>query len=189
MVLIEHVGFGGRDRQLWMYFWDERDGAEWSGWWITPDFIGNTDFFLHHRGAPDTPADAPLGSWRSHFVEEQQLKRQLELGFEAVKGADGVLCTRGADAGFTFVPDGVCKIKLGGYEWRPDGMNHGRPAYQAFESSAAEAAAVPVAPQLVATPVKIDSPTTLAGLHPAIYVAMGVAAGIACTVALMRASR
>ena len=27
MVLLEHVGFGGRDRQVWLYFWDLRDGG------------------------------------------------------------------------------------------------------------------------------------------------------------------
>lgn len=31
MVFLEHIGFGGRDRQLWMYYWDMRDGADFCG--------------------------------------------------------------------------------------------------------------------------------------------------------------
>ena len=33
MVLLEHIGFGGRDRPLWLYYWDLRDGEEFAGWW------------------------------------------------------------------------------------------------------------------------------------------------------------
>ena len=46
MVLLEHVGYGGRDRQLHLYFWDLRDGPEFTGWWVTPDYIGNGEYVI-----------------------------------------------------------------------------------------------------------------------------------------------
>ena len=180
MVLIEHVGFGGRERQLWLYWWDERDGSEWSGWWLTTDFIGNGEFILTTGDAVATPADVPLGGWRSPMVEEQQLKRRLELGFAVIEGSDGTLRTVGADAETPFIPDGVCRIKLGSYEWRPDGMNHTKPAYQAQEKRAAPPSE-PAAPEKAVAP---QSPPPQPPIHPAIYVVIGVAAGIACTLAI-----
>mmetsp|Transcript_29947 Transcript_29947/g.77543 ORF Transcript_29947/g.77543 Transcript_29947/m.77543 type:complete len:188 (+) Transcript_29947:101-664(+) len=186
MVLLEHVGFGGRDRQVWLYWWDARDGQEWSGWWITPDFIGNNDFFLHHRGDPQTPADAPLGSWRSPFVEEQQIKRQLEIGFQSIEGSDGNLRVCGADASTPFIPDGVCRVRLGNMEFRPDGMNHGKPAYQAYEVS--QGIAIAPAGGGVSKDARQAATTQSwsASHHPAVYIAAGVIVGIACTVAIMR---
>ena len=173
MVLIEHVGFGGRDRQLWLYWWDERDGPEWSGWWMTPDYVGNNEFILHEHSAATTPADAPVGSWRSPMVEEQQLKRQLQIGFKVAEGTDGVLHIVGPDAETPFMPDGVCKFVLGKMEFRPDGLNHGKISYQAFERK------VPPA-----EPMARSGPPAW---QPAVaYIAIGLAVGVSCTLALSR---
>ena len=64
MVLIESVGFGVRDRDLFLYFWDLRDGADWSGWWVTPDFCGNNDYILQAQSDCADPSDVGVGDWR-----------------------------------------------------------------------------------------------------------------------------
>ena len=77
MVLLEHVGYGGRDRQVFMYYWDLRDGPEFAGWWVTPDYIGNHEFFLNCSGTEAaTPSDCACGAWRSPNVEELQVRDQ-----------------------------------------------------------------------------------------------------------------
>ena len=55
MVVLEHMGFGARDREVWLYFWDLRDGPDFNGWWITPDFVGNNDFFFSSNEDAPTP--------------------------------------------------------------------------------------------------------------------------------------
>lgn len=61
MVLLEHVGYGGRDRQLHMYYWDLRDGPDFNGWWITADYIGNNEFILSCGDKDaETPADCEV---------------------------------------------------------------------------------------------------------------------------------
>ena len=48
MVLVPFAdGVSSRERCVYMYFWDERDGPDWSGWWVTPDYMGNDEFYLH----------------------------------------------------------------------------------------------------------------------------------------------
>ena len=102
MVLIEHIGFGGRERSLWLYFWDARDGPDWSGWWMTPDFCGNVDFILHCASDVMEPSDSAVGSWRSVHFENTQLQRQLQLGFR-LEG-DGTLVACGSDAATAIIP-------------------------------------------------------------------------------------
>lgn len=178
VVLVEHVGFGGRDRQLWLYWWDARDGAEWSGWWVTPDFIGNNDFFVHCASDAPTPAAAAVGSWRSPNVEQQQLKRKLELGFEGIPDTDGDLVACGADAATPFIPDGVCRIQLSKMEWRQDGLNHGKPAYQAYERR--------VPADVPSDARQPDGSPASDQLHPAALIAIGIAIGIVATAVMRR---
>ena len=64
MVLIESVGFGVRERDLFLYFWDLRDGPDWSGWWVTPDFCGNNDFILQAQSDCADPSEVGVGEWR-----------------------------------------------------------------------------------------------------------------------------
>ena len=64
MVLIESVGFGVRERDLFLYFWDLRDGSDWSGWWVTPDFCGNNDYILQAQTDCADPSDVSVGDWR-----------------------------------------------------------------------------------------------------------------------------
>jgi hypothetical protein len=177
MVLIEHVGFGGRERQVWLYWWDERNGGEWSGWWMTPDFIGNNEYFMHQRSAAPTPSDAPVGSWRSPFVEEQQFKRMLEIGFKVVEGTDGFLQAYGGDAATPFIPDQICKVNLSLWEFRPAGVNHGKPAYQAYERPAP-------APSPAREHETKKAPQER--VHPAAYVVVGVALGLLAARVLRR---
>ena len=105
MVLIESVGFGVRERDLFLYFWDLRDGAEWSGWWVTPDFCGNNDYILHNATDSADPGDVAIGDWRSPHFENTQLRRKLTLGFRAEgTGADRQLCACGDDASTAIIP-------------------------------------------------------------------------------------
>ena len=113
-----------------------------SPWWqcaapapLTPScrVVRAQEFFLHARGdAVSTPVHAPVGAWRSPMVEQQQLKRNLSVGFEAISdGAEGVLGACGADAATPFIPDGICRVRLSTMRFHPEGLNHGKTAYLA----------------------------------------------------------
>lgn len=102
-VTVPTEGVGERQRSLFLYFWDARDGVQFSGWWITPDIIGNEEFFFHCSVLAETPAEAPIGSWRSPQFEHE-LQRELRLGFEA---QDGSLIATGEDATLQIQPDGI----------------------------------------------------------------------------------
>ena len=134
MVLLEHIGFGGRDRELWLYYWDERDGKDYCGWWCTPDYKGNNDYFLScSEGAAATaasPADCSRGSWRSPNVEQIQLKRRLDLQFVAT---DGGLVVTGDDASTAIIPDQSCRVVFDKILWVEDGMHHGKPCYKGVD--------------------------------------------------------
>ena len=132
MVFLEHVGFGARDRLLWMYYWDERDGPDFNGWWITPDYVGNNEFYYQSAHAAPVPSECQLGSWRSPNVEQLQLKRQLNLGFTRSPDGSGLVAT-GADAALAIIPDHIVKVDLSKFLWREAGLNHGRPMYEACE--------------------------------------------------------
>jgi hypothetical protein len=136
---------------------------------------GNHDFIIHSAHDAPLPAGCPAGSWRSPMVEQQQLKRSLSLGFAAV-GGDGRMRACGDDAATPIVPDGRMKVELGALEWRPDGMNHGRPAYQAHPAPAPVPEASGAAARQSVVP-------------PALYILAGVAVGVACTVAVLRRAR
>jgi hypothetical protein len=106
-----------------------------------------------------------------------QLKRKLQLGFERVGGTN--LRVVGSDMETAISPDGTLRFDFSRLEWREDGMNHGRPAFLAFErpvesreKKAAEQGVMPAA----STP----------SLPPWAYAAIGMALGVGCTVAIMR---
>ena len=76
MVVLEHIGFGGRDVPLHLYFWDLRDGEDFTGWWVTADYIGNNDFILAaSEPNASTPSEIAVGKWRSPNVEQMQVRR------------------------------------------------------------------------------------------------------------------
>ena len=71
------------------------DGPDFSGWWVTPDYVGNNEFFLTCNDAEAaTPSDCAIGAWRSPNVEMLQLQRKLTLGFQPDAAAGG-LAARG----------------------------------------------------------------------------------------------
>ena len=124
-VVLEHVGFGGRDRELHLYFWDERDGVDFSGWWVTPDFKGNGEYFLTCGTQAATPDKCERGAWRSPNVEQLQLKRSLDLAF-APDAAAGGLVAAGDDAATPIVPDNIVKVNFS--KLPPNnGMSHPTP--------------------------------------------------------------
>ena len=63
MPLVTYPG-GQRERDIYLYWWDKRDGDAWSGWGITPDFPGNQEFILHGHGPRDTKHPARLDTER-----------------------------------------------------------------------------------------------------------------------------
>ena len=176
MVFLEHVGFGGRDRPIWLYYWDMRDGPEFCGWWITPDYIGNNEFFLQSSSQADTPVDCELGSWRSHNVEQLQLQRKLELGFaKNTAKADGEgLIAIGSDAATSIVPDNIVRITFSKMIFREEGMNHGKPCYRADNVESKEEPP-PEQPKAAAEP-----------LHPALLLSVGAAIGALAVLAAQR---
>ena len=42
--------------ECFLYFWDERDGETWMGWWITPQDVGCMRYWAH---APGSDTDTP----------------------------------------------------------------------------------------------------------------------------------
>jgi len=65
--------------ECYMYYWDERDGAEWMGWWVTPDDVGSMRYWAFARGS-DTATPDGCAAWES-------AGRRLQL--KVTKGADG----------------------------------------------------------------------------------------------------
>ena len=176
MVLLEHPGYGLRDRPLLLYFWDERDGPDFSGWWITADYIGNNDFVLTASAKVQSPAEVAVGEWRSPIVETG-LRRKLTIGFESKDGDK--LVAVGADAATPLVPDGMCKIMLSKLVWVQDGIHHGKPSYRAE--------ALPDEPS---QPRESDERVAAgSGIHPAVYMALGVLGGAALAAVVLRAKR
>ncbi|KAL1528282.1 hypothetical protein AB1Y20_009639 [Prymnesium parvum] len=135
MVLLTHAGYGQREREILLYFWDERDGPEWSGWWITTDFRGNNEYILSNKAHDDSPAAPPVGSWRSVHVEDVQLKRKLQIGFTAL--SDGTIVANGPDASLPIFPDGKMQIVFSELAFQPVERFHGKPAYRAVARAAA----------------------------------------------------
>ena len=176
MVLLEHVGFGGRDRELHLYFWDERDGVDFSGWWVTPDFKGNGEYFLTCGTQAATPDKCERGAWRSPNVEQLQLKRSLDLAF-APDAAAGGLVAAGDDAATPIVPDNIVKVNFSKIVWREDGLHHGRPCYIAAERPVAE------------SPSSSAESASALARHPELAVAIGVAVGVAVVLAAQRLAR
>ena len=175
MVFLEHVGFGGRDRQLWLYYWDERDGADFCGWWVTPDYVGNHDYLISSHESADTPDKCSLGSWRSPNVEQLQLKRQLQIGFKA-STANGGLTAVGQDANTPICPDHQLRIDFSKMEWRQEGLNHGKPCYVAYD--------LPQEAPAAKGQAKSDNSPLLQ--QPAVVLAVGIAAGALAMLAVQR---
>lgn len=88
-----------------------------------------------NRTNEDSPATPPVGSWRSVFVEDIQLKRKLQLGFEKVSDGkrEGTLIACGPDASLPISPDGKLQIIFSELEFRPVGVHHMMTAFQAFQ--------------------------------------------------------
>ena len=40
--------FDAKSRSHYLYYWDDRDGPDWEGWWITPSYIGYTGIVCAH---------------------------------------------------------------------------------------------------------------------------------------------
>eukprot|EP00965_Chrysotila_dentata_P234412 6200160-Pleurochrysis_carterae.AAC.4 len=70
MVLLEQVG-GVRERQIFLYFWDERDGPNWSGWWIT--------YQCEHSAATAHASDASLSCICSQITPPKSGHTSLQL--------------------------------------------------------------------------------------------------------------
>ena len=150
MPLVTYPG-GQRERDIYLYWWDERDGDAWSGWWVTPDFPGNQEFILHGPRDTKHPADLAVGEWRSPLVEQQQLKRSLGLGFTQQSGSEALHAEGPAsqpepchryyarsltrphlpqDAETNIIPDNASIYIFANYVWIPDGLHHCKPKFK-----------------------------------------------------------
>lgn len=50
---------------FFLYYWDDRDGSHWEGWWITPDTIGCTRYYAFCPGrSSQSPDQCP--QWTCH---------------------------------------------------------------------------------------------------------------------------
>ena len=129
-VRLPTAGVGVRHRSLWLYFWDERDGAGLSGWWMTPDAVGGDEFFFYCAEGREVPSECAVGGWRCPRFEAE-LGRELQLGFRAA--GDGAVAAVGSDREAVVLPDGVSSVQLSRLVFKPAGSNHGKPLYVAHE--------------------------------------------------------
>ena len=95
------------------------------------------------------------------------MKRDLNVGFEAVGGTEGVLRVCGSDASTPFIPDGICRVRLSGMRFHPDGLNHGKTAYLArdWEAPAASEEAKSAGEHKVSAAPPWTSPPTVSTTH------------------------
>merc|ERR1719169_399957 len=73
--------------EVLIYFWDERDGPNFSGWWFGPK-VGGDQVWAYN---PQAEAKPPAGGWKvpwdgevdASMVIRPNLKRPLENGAES----------------------------------------------------------------------------------------------------------
>ena len=49
--------------ETFLYYWDGRDGAQWQGWWLSPDCVGSERFLAFSRG--DVPSPELCREWQT----------------------------------------------------------------------------------------------------------------------------
>jgi thioredoxin 1 len=102
-------------RSNYLYYWDDRDGRQWQGWWLTPDRVGNDRYLVFSPG--DVPTPLLCSEWRA--------------GWGA--GSEGVI-----GMGVTKIEDGTLSVRAGGRDFeglykhdRTHQHTHGgRPVYR-----------------------------------------------------------
>ena len=52
----------GETFEVYLYYWDDRDGPHWQGWWFAPDAVGSERFLAFSNGAASSPEQCQ--SWR-----------------------------------------------------------------------------------------------------------------------------
>ena len=66
----------------WLYYWDDRDGPTWQGWWLAPE-VGCDSFMAFANGDANSPCEASL--WRTGEGQLVDLQvRPLDEGSLAV---------------------------------------------------------------------------------------------------------
>ena len=83
----------------YLYFWDDRDGPQFQGWWITPGYVGNDAFLAFSPGSAQTPDQC--STWRggaelldvcvASLASETMGVRAAGKGFEGAFEVDEVL--------------------------------------------------------------------------------------------------
>ena len=122
----------------------------------------------------------------THFIRRYacsvpfaQLKRLLDIGFEADAAAGGLVAT-GKDAGTPIIPDHICRVNFSGIVWRQSGFNHGRPCYEAIER--------PVSATIPADQATAEEKLGIRALlsQPAVAMGIGVGIGVLAVLAAQR---
>ena len=76
--------------EVFLYYWDERDGSNWRGWWIAPAPIGGDHFFAFAKGSEASPELCT--NWSPHAPNVVSVAK-LEDGSMGVRGPG--LCFEG----------------------------------------------------------------------------------------------
>lgn len=102
--------------ECFLYFWDDRDGQNWMGWWITPEDVGCTRYWAYARGC-DTDSPVECHHWEMGGTKiPLTVKRKAQGALE--------LCIARAQPGMVFA-------FLGVYEPINHPHDHkGRPVYR-----------------------------------------------------------
>ena len=75
---------------VYLYYWDDRDGAQWQGWWFAPDAVGSEKFLAFSIGDVSSPEQCE--GWRGG-------QRALTLKVARLEGGD-VMGVRAPGLGF-----------------------------------------------------------------------------------------
>ena len=131
---------------IFLYWWDDRDGAALSGWWATPNQVGDSAWYLHAlvdgdaAGSSATPDACRLGAWRAAAAPTKaateddggkHVRPTLRACFARDGDGDGgALRWEGPDAA---TPIGRAGVRFDQLRFRPHAgrTNHGKPVYMA----------------------------------------------------------
>lgn len=65
-LIMAEGGHRQAETPFYLYYWDDRDGPFWRGWWVTPDEVGCTQYVAFARGHRVAPTECD-GEWESAY--------------------------------------------------------------------------------------------------------------------------
>ncbi|CAK9083921.1 unnamed protein product [Durusdinium trenchii] len=65
---------------VFIYYWDSRDGSSFRGWWFGPE-VGGEEVWAYNAGHPrDNPELPPTSNWKVHGEVDESLRITITLG-------------------------------------------------------------------------------------------------------------